>query len=298
MRLRHIEIFNAVYTTGSVSSAAKMLNITQPTASKILKHAENQLGFLLFERVKGRLLPTEEAKTLFIETRNIYKQISSLKRTSRNLARPNAGCIRIAVVAALGVELLPKAIVEFRKRHSDVQFEVQILNYNNIVSALLEHNKDIGIVLNPFESACMSEIDLAQSEFVCVYSQGEFDHIPGRLRLSDLHEHPFISIEDSGPLSHVLSTHIADEPIGFDSSLIAQTYFVARNLVTFGGGISIVDEFTARSEGAGKVKYKGFEPPLYFNLSALHVENKRPPKICLDFLKFFQEEFIKNRTPI
>ncbi|MET1255257.1 LysR family transcriptional regulator [Aliikangiella maris] len=115
MRLCHIEIFNAVYTTGSVSSAAKMLNITQPTASKILKHAESQLGFLLFERIKGRLVPTEEAKVLFSETRNIYKQISSLKRTSRNLSRPEMGCIKIATVPAIGIELLPKAIIEFKK---------------------------------------------------------------------------------------------------------------------------------------------------------------------------------------
>ncbi|MBT8142476.1 MAG: LysR family transcriptional regulator [Gammaproteobacteria bacterium] len=52
MRLRHIEVFHAVYLTGSVSGGARALNVSQPTVSKVLKHAEDQLGFKLFHRSK------------------------------------------------------------------------------------------------------------------------------------------------------------------------------------------------------------------------------------------------------
>ena len=53
MRLRHIEIFHAIYTTGSITNAAKLLHVSQPSVSKVLSHAEYQLGFKLFERIKG-----------------------------------------------------------------------------------------------------------------------------------------------------------------------------------------------------------------------------------------------------
>ena len=49
MKLRQIEIFNAVYAQGSISGAARALNVAQPTVSKILKHTEDTLGFLLFD---------------------------------------------------------------------------------------------------------------------------------------------------------------------------------------------------------------------------------------------------------
>lgn len=49
MRIRHIEIFNAVYTHGSMSAAARALNVSQPAVSQILRHAEDQIGFKLFE---------------------------------------------------------------------------------------------------------------------------------------------------------------------------------------------------------------------------------------------------------
>jgi DNA-binding transcriptional LysR family regulator len=56
MRLRHIEVFNAIMLSGSVTAAARMVNVSQPAISRTLKLAEMQLGFPLFVR-KGVLLP-------------------------------------------------------------------------------------------------------------------------------------------------------------------------------------------------------------------------------------------------
>ena len=47
MRLRHIEAFNAVMLTGTVRDAAKLINVTQSAVSRVLQHAELQLGFPL-----------------------------------------------------------------------------------------------------------------------------------------------------------------------------------------------------------------------------------------------------------
>lgn len=57
MRLRHIEVFHAVMVGGSLSAAARLLNMTQPAVSQTMNSLELQLGFALFQRVKGRLRP-------------------------------------------------------------------------------------------------------------------------------------------------------------------------------------------------------------------------------------------------
>lgn len=64
MRPRQLEIFTAVMRAGTVTGAARLLNISQPALSQTLMHAEDELGFALFERVKGRLRPTPEAVEL------------------------------------------------------------------------------------------------------------------------------------------------------------------------------------------------------------------------------------------
>src|SRR5690606_38532804 len=80
MRLRHIEIFEAIRRTGSLTEAAAALHISQPAASKLLAHAEMQLGFKLFERVKGRLVATREAEILSPEVTRLNQDLNSVRR--------------------------------------------------------------------------------------------------------------------------------------------------------------------------------------------------------------------------
>ncbi|MGR5221099.1 LysR family transcriptional regulator [Vibrio parahaemolyticus] len=79
MNLRQLEVFYAIMQTGTVSGAAKNLHVSQPNVTRVLAHTEQQLGFALFERVKGRLVPTPEAKTLLPEAEKIYQQLGQFR---------------------------------------------------------------------------------------------------------------------------------------------------------------------------------------------------------------------------
>src|SRR3546814_1041910 len=77
MRFRQIEIFHAVYTTGSISAAARALHVSQPSVSKVLHHTQSQLGLTLFTLVRGRLVATDEAHALFVEVSEIVERLTS-----------------------------------------------------------------------------------------------------------------------------------------------------------------------------------------------------------------------------
>src|ERR1700704_3301663 len=62
---RHMEIFHAVYVSGSESEAAILLGVKQPNIAQTLARAGDVLGFPLFRNVKNRLVPTDEAHVLF-----------------------------------------------------------------------------------------------------------------------------------------------------------------------------------------------------------------------------------------
>lgn len=289
MRLRHIEIFNAVYTLGSVSAAAESLHITQPTASKTLQHAELQLGFKLFERVKGRLIPTVEAKILYEETLEIIDKVSSLNKTAKNIRTIEHGSVRIASVLALGLEFIPKAVVAFRKNNLGIHFEIQTHHTQSLLSELKEYDKDIALAFSPENEVGMNYLLLGQGEFVCIYSGHEFDHSPSRIKLADIANHQLISIGNSGKLGNQIVEQLHQANIKTSPVITAQTYFMALNFVAAGGGVAIVDEFTARSHGLKPVKYKAFDPPIAFSVEAVHLETKVPSKSCIEFL-----EYLKN----
>ncbi|HZG32268.1 MAG TPA: LysR family transcriptional regulator, partial [Sphingopyxis sp.] len=110
MKLRQIEIFHAVYVTGSVSAAARLLNISQPSVTKILRYAESSLGLSLFERTKGRLVPTEDAHELFVEVEEVQKRVEQLRRASRNLRFGQGRTLRVSVLPSLGLGAIPEAV--------------------------------------------------------------------------------------------------------------------------------------------------------------------------------------------
>lgn len=121
MRLRHIEVFNAVMLTGSVSAAARLINVTQPAVSRILSHAELQLGFALFHRHKGRLVPTREAQTLFPHIERLFTQLDEVQRLAGSLrGRQREGELHILSVLALSHEVMPRALRAFHALHPGV----------------------------------------------------------------------------------------------------------------------------------------------------------------------------------
>src|SRR5687768_8239468 len=64
MNLRQMEVFRAVMVSGGVNSAAALLHVSPPAISKVLAQAAKSTGLVLFERVRGRLIPTPEAQQL------------------------------------------------------------------------------------------------------------------------------------------------------------------------------------------------------------------------------------------
>jgi hypothetical protein len=92
MRLRHIEIFQAIRQTGSVSAAAQLLHVSQPAVTKVLQHAELQLGFPLFLRVRGKLQPTPKPWRWNAKSRKSAKACKACGAWPRACAARRAKC--------------------------------------------------------------------------------------------------------------------------------------------------------------------------------------------------------------
>ena len=75
MKTRYLEIFDTIMRTRSLTEAARILNVSQPALSKMLTHAEDQIGIPLFNRRRGRITPTSEALQLFKETEAVFDRL-------------------------------------------------------------------------------------------------------------------------------------------------------------------------------------------------------------------------------
>lgn len=273
MRLRQIEVFHAIYTSGSMTNAAAMLNVSQPSVSKVLAHAEQQLGYRLFDRVKGKLVPTPEAHQLIRHVEAVYRNVDRLRHVADNLRLAESGRIRIASTPAFGLEVLPRAVATFRERHDDIVFEVETLHLDEITTALVESRMDIGLAFEPVSHHDVDEVRLATGRFVVVAPESAEFGNRETLSIADLAPFPFIGLMGRGPLGRLLSAHLGTSDADLDIVAWSETYHVAKALVSFGVGVTIADEITALSGGSAGIQVLPLEPALKFDITALHLKS-------------------------
>jgi DNA-binding transcriptional LysR family regulator len=268
MRLRQIEIFYHVYRVGSISGAARVLNVSQPSVSKVLRYAEDQLGFKLFVREKGRLRSTAEADELYSEVRDIYERISAFDRTAHNIKHRKGGHVRLGILPSLSLSVLPTAIAQIQRNQTNVSFELRTVHSEEIEGALLEKRCDICIGYRQATINGVSTEKLGTGRLVLVSNQ-EITVGPKGVGLACLNDMEYIGIKDSGPLASMLTSAFDEHDIDPIEVVTTHTYHVALALVRKDVGIAVVDEFTANSYlGADLFRYPINEIPPFSVYSA------------------------------
>jgi len=136
MNFRHVEVFFAVMTCGTVTEAARQLGVSQPSVTTTIQQAEAGLGIRLFQRESGRLVPTAEARILFEEAERAHDALAAFRALARSLRTGQGGHVRIAAVPSISLELLPEAIARFQQLHSGFNYSVSTLNTEEILQQL------------------------------------------------------------------------------------------------------------------------------------------------------------------
>ena len=293
MRLRHIEVFNAVMLTGSVSEAARLINVTQPAVSRTLQHAEIQAGFKLFERVRNRLVPTAEAQALYPHVRQLFGELDRVRRLTSTLRDgAAAGELRVAAILALGHEVLPRALTLFRKRFPQAAVTFRTLHSPEIVSSLLLHESDLGFMLDaPSHPGLLGET-LSEGELVCVAAPGVLParslHSDG-LALAELARLPLIRLEAGDPLGATFDRAAEEAGLATRSSVTVQTYHAALALALHGHGVAVVDSVTALSAPAARVQVLPLRPRIAVGLQLLRAAGRPASVMAQAFARSVQQ---------
>lgn len=271
MKMRHVEAFNAVMLTGSVSGAARLINVTQPAVTRTLQHAELQLGFPLFNRSKSRLIPTKEAVLLYVEIDKLFKQLGAVQRLAANLRTGTVAQIRVMMVPALGQAVLPRALALFRANNPETPVTVRMLNSSEIVTALSLREADVGFTFGRAQHPALSDEVLSDAEAYCVAPKGTFPD-SSEISLSNLLEKPVVMHDLGDHLGAVLQEARREAGVDEPATITVQTYHAALALAQNRIGSALIDAYTASSADTDLVDVLRISPPLEMPIRVLRVE--------------------------
>ena len=283
MRTRQLEVFHAVYTHGSITGAAQYLHVSQPSVSKVLAHTENQLGFLLFQRIKRRLLPTAEAHILFKHADKIHSDLQNFNEITKNLLKNAPGLIRLASTPSIGIDLMPSLVADFCKKYPEVEIETHTLHLDQIEMKIKELSIDIGLAYDIDSSDYFESVTIFKGNFVLLAPPNIIFKSPS-VSCDDLKDLPFIKIE--GPLSTKLDSYFKSNNFIPNYVTTTNTYQIAKSLVNKGMGITILDVISATNIDTDGVKTWELDIPLKFKMNMIYSDQKVDSIVSNNFKSF------------
>ena len=207
--LRTLTYIADVARTGSIRRSAEHLNITASALTRRIQDFEAELGTPVFERVAQgmRLNPAGElvvqhARTQEADIARLHARIADLRGVRR-------GHVTIACSQAFAHHDLPAAIEAYRKRHSLVSFGVRVRDHVHAVTALLEHEVELALILQPPPSAELRVL-LSYQLPLCAMMSGDHPLASGgTLRLRDCLRYPIAVPDHSLAIRHSLDAALA-----------------------------------------------------------------------------------------
>lgn len=134
--------FLAVLTEGSLSGAARALDIAQPTVGRHVAALERALGMPLFTRSQTGLAPLESALSLRPLAEAMSSAAAALERAAASQGAGVRGVVRVTASEVIGVEVLPPIIARLRGAHPDLRIELVL---SNRMQDLLQREADIAV---------------------------------------------------------------------------------------------------------------------------------------------------------
>ncbi|MEO3806084.1 LysR family transcriptional regulator [Nonomuraea sp. B1E8] len=214
MSLRQYEYALAVAEEGSVTAAAELLRVAQPSVSQQIRGLERELGVQLFTRTPTGLVPTVVGRAFLREAEVAVNASRRARATARAGADELVGELLVAAQMGLGTRQLPSALSELRRRFP--RLEVTVFEEPN--PAEMERLGRRGVLDLVLVAATCDEGNavahhLGDEEFVVVLGAGHRLLADDRVELRELGGEPWVRFDRESTLDCVTQDVLRDNEL-------------------------------------------------------------------------------------
>ena len=262
--IREYEAMRAVITSGTTSTAARLLGISQPAISRAISQLEARLNLVLFERRGGRLRPTAEAIRLNGQLDRLYDAIALINGLDPD--DPSNQTLRLAAPPSLS-DLVASSMASFIKLHPAQRISLETCTSAGLVSRITEDVVDLGLTHADLTHSSMELIPFFQSDAVCVmplsHPLAQLDVITPH----DLHGQDFIAILRRHIVRSRLDRLFTDAGVVPHRVAEVATGLSALTLVRAGCGLSVVCPFPVIKPDDTTIAVRPFQPRFTYRTS-------------------------------
>lgn len=146
MDTQHLQAFLAIAETGSFSSAAQRLHLTQPAVSKRIAILEEQLNTSLFDRIGRQVSLTQAGLSLLPTARNILQEVAAAQRAIADLKGDVRGKLSIATSHHIGLHRLPPYLRDYSRSYPEVKLDLHFLDSEQAFHEIIQGRFDLAVI--------------------------------------------------------------------------------------------------------------------------------------------------------
>lgn len=275
LAFRHIEAIRAVLVTGSVTAAADRLHVTQPAVSNTLRDAELRLGFKLFERRAGHLLPFPATSRLLEEIERAFTGLDEVNALADRIRQGEGRRLVVVSTPAFAATALPGMLSAWRRRAPDALIAIESRNANQVATMVAAHRADIGFGPEvPALKGLASEV-IAQLPMVCYLpATHRLALRGGPVRAHELLDDPMISPGNVERIEQRIAVAFSRCERMPRTVVECPVVLTACAMVAAGIGFTITTPLPLRLLAPGRLSAHRFEPQIHVPYRAYWMERR------------------------
>ena len=287
---RHIDVFRAVMTTGSVTSAAAMLFTSQPTISRELAQLEMVLEFPLFDRIRGRLRPTARALALFDEVQRAYIGLDRILATAAYLKAYEQGQLSVICMPSLSHSPLPAVCRRFMNAHPGVGISITPQESPLLEEWLTAQRHDIGLTERSAPPPGTTMEPLMAADEVCVLPEGHPLLAKQVLSPEDFAGERFVSLSPADGYRKQIDEICRQRAVSRNLVLETHSAVSVCSMVQAGIGIAVVNPFTAQAFAGRGLEMRRFSVSIPFHVNIVLPEHRPSSPLTELFVESLKAE--------
>jgi len=142
----------SIWREKSFSKAAKKHNISQSAISQQISKLEEQLGFILFDRITNPLIPTIDGKAFLSEAKKLMIQFNQLNDFGKGIEDKKKGDLTLGIIPTISSFLISLFASDFRINYPEVNLKIIEMKTEVILEGLIDRTIHAGIIATPIST--------------------------------------------------------------------------------------------------------------------------------------------------
>ncbi len=269
MNIKGLRAFNQIMATGTLSAAAKQMNISESALSRQLSLLEIELDLTLFSRDKRHLVPTEEGEQFFREAERVLDSIEQIPEIVQEIKTGTRRRMRIIAMPRMASCIAIPAIARFMRENTKIEVTLEAQPRRFLERWIASRKFDLGLGALPVHHAGVRAEKVFSVPVVAVLHPSHPLADRRSLKVEELADENFITMTPNTLLGQQVSGILNQAGVFPKSTIQTSQALLSCNFVAQGQGVAITDAMIAMAFGP-EIRMVPIEPQVQMEFGLLY----------------------------